>query len=50
MREILKDVAEFLFVVGLVILRIWFGLKRVEERRGPAVTTLFGKDEWWRRG
>ena len=37
-------------IVGLVILRIWWGLERVKEGRGPAVQSLFGKDQWWRRG
>jgi hypothetical protein len=49
MMTFLKDFAEFVVIVGLIVLRIWWGLARAKERRGPAVQSLFGKDQWWRR-
>jgi hypothetical protein len=46
---ILKDVAEFLLVAALYILWAWTLHRRVKERRGPAVQSLFGGRQWWRR-
>jgi hypothetical protein len=46
----LKGFAEFVVIIALFILQAWWTLKRVKERRGPAVQSLFGKDQWWRRG
>jgi len=49
MMAFLKDFAEFIVVVGLIVLRVWWGFSRVKERSGPAVQSLFDKDQWWRR-
>jgi hypothetical protein len=46
---ILKDVAGFLLVAALYILWAWTLHRRVKERRGPAVQSLFGGRQWWRR-
>jgi hypothetical protein len=45
----LKDFAELVVVIGLIVLRGWSIHARAKERRGPAVQSLFGKDQWWRR-
>ena len=50
MATFLKGFAEFVVIAGLIILRIWWGLRRVQERQSPVVQSLFGKNEWWRRG
>jgi hypothetical protein len=50
MMSFLKDFAGFVVVVGVIILRGWWLHRSVKERQYPAVQSLFGKDEWWRRG
>jgi hypothetical protein len=50
MLALLKGFAEVVVVVGLMILNGWWLLRRVKETASPAVQSLFGKDQWWRRG
>jgi Ni,Fe-hydrogenase I cytochrome b subunit len=50
MMTFLKDFAEFVIIIGLIVLRVWWIFKRAQERRRPAVQSLFGKDQWWRQG
>jgi hypothetical protein len=49
MMALLKDFAEFVVVVALIVLRVWWGFSRVKERTGSAVQSLFNRDQWWRR-
>ena len=48
--EFVRDFAEFVFVVALLVLIAWRRVKTYQDTFGESRTkiqTLFGKDRWW---
>ena len=46
----IENGAGFVIVVAVIVRMVWSILTVPERRRNAEVQSLFGKDQWWRRG